>query len=492
MPDVFISYAHLDNETAGGGTEGWVERFHKSLSHKVQTYRGRSPEIWRDLQIDRTGELRDEVFDALNRAAVLVPILSPSYMNSMWCTSELDKFATAARAQDGEGTKNRIFKVVKIPIGTDEPTVVKERLGYEFFERVENRSRFGFRTIDPNFGDGHLQKFLQKIDDLARDICEKLESIVTESKATVYLSRPTAGLDSRYHAVKRELRAQGYAVVPDKPLPVSDGDFRVAVDDWLKQSRLSIHMFGRHDARQARLDETVHFGNQIRPQEEYELANEVCVAGEIRNLIWIARDQEFDTEDQEQFAETLRSVNLPDLSELTDVGFESLKEVIRQKLKELEAEPGEIEDATEYEDSDHSSVYVLCHPCDVDAAHLCDLLSDLEAAELVVHTPSFDDDPATIDERHKQHQAWLQTCDGIVVFSNQSKKIWLDTQKSEIIASRRLKRPDAPELLYYIAPPIPPDKKLFRHSEVVKASESYAKADVEAFIRRIRARSNAQ
>ncbi|HEX6495551.1 MAG TPA: hypothetical protein VF018_08715, partial [Acidobacteriaceae bacterium] len=46
--DVFISYAHLDNQELLEGQKGWVANFHRALEIRVGQYLGAQPSIWRD------------------------------------------------------------------------------------------------------------------------------------------------------------------------------------------------------------------------------------------------------------------------------------------------------------------------------------------------------------------------------------------------------------------------------------------------------------
>ena len=46
--DVFISYAHLDDDTHFPETSGWVAQFHAALVQYVTGRLGQQAQIWRD------------------------------------------------------------------------------------------------------------------------------------------------------------------------------------------------------------------------------------------------------------------------------------------------------------------------------------------------------------------------------------------------------------------------------------------------------------
>ena len=49
--DVFISYAHYDNEPLIEGKEGWVSEFHRTLEIYLRKRLGVDPVIWRDNEL---------------------------------------------------------------------------------------------------------------------------------------------------------------------------------------------------------------------------------------------------------------------------------------------------------------------------------------------------------------------------------------------------------------------------------------------------------
>ncbi|MEX1082992.1 MAG: toll/interleukin-1 receptor domain-containing protein, partial [Xanthobacteraceae bacterium] len=131
--DVFISYAHFDNE--GGATgERWVSDFVQRLEGALKQRLGCPVDIYFDTRSLEGHQVLTEILDNVRRSAVFVPILSPSYVNRKWTKDELEAFVTAEIA-------NRIiFTIERLPLETEGeyPESLRER----------KRSQFWFRTED--------------------------------------------------------------------------------------------------------------------------------------------------------------------------------------------------------------------------------------------------------------------------------------------------------------------------------------------------------
>jgi hypothetical protein len=44
--EIFISYAHIDNESPKSGLDGWITRFHSALEVRTAQVRGETPRIF--------------------------------------------------------------------------------------------------------------------------------------------------------------------------------------------------------------------------------------------------------------------------------------------------------------------------------------------------------------------------------------------------------------------------------------------------------------
>ena len=77
--DVFISYAHFDNETHGN----WIHEFEDRLARDYRARTGQTLKVFLDKDGLNTGHvLSDRLKQAMDNSALLLPILSPVYLSS--------------------------------------------------------------------------------------------------------------------------------------------------------------------------------------------------------------------------------------------------------------------------------------------------------------------------------------------------------------------------------------------------------------------------
>lgn len=92
MFDIFISYAHSDNE------HSWVDNFADSVSKVFKRLSGDSPKIFKDSEEISTAQLWEErIKGALEHSKVMISVVSPSYAKSEWCKREWEAFERKER-----------------------------------------------------------------------------------------------------------------------------------------------------------------------------------------------------------------------------------------------------------------------------------------------------------------------------------------------------------------------------------------------------------
>ncbi len=199
--DLFISYAHIDNEPLTPEQQGWITRFHASLEALLSMRMGGKARIWRDNKLQGNDVFSDEIVDQFAHTAVLVSVLTPRYLNSDWCNKEVAEFCKRAEESGGMvfDNKARIFKVLKAPVDTQEslPQVVRAVLGYEFFT-IEDGTPL---ELDSAYGEKFAQDYNRKVGKLAWDVSQLLKTLKTatgdnghckpsRAKPTVYRVAP--------------------------------------------------------------------------------------------------------------------------------------------------------------------------------------------------------------------------------------------------------------------------------------------------------------
>ena len=97
--DVFISYAHNDDDVYAQEPWGWVTRLHQDLEQRVRNYLGSDIRFWRDCEIRNNEDFTNKIFRRLAKTATLLSVLSPSFLQREWCRRELDAFTGNADSQ---------------------------------------------------------------------------------------------------------------------------------------------------------------------------------------------------------------------------------------------------------------------------------------------------------------------------------------------------------------------------------------------------------
>ena len=120
--DLFISYSHIDDQPLTADRQGWITQFHGALFTFLSQLKGAEARIWRDRNLQGNDVFSKEILDQFAQTAVLVTVLTPSFLNSKWCAKEIDEFCRRAEESGGTVVRNkaRIFKLEKAAVRTQE------------------------------------------------------------------------------------------------------------------------------------------------------------------------------------------------------------------------------------------------------------------------------------------------------------------------------------------------------------------------------------
>jgi hypothetical protein len=422
--DIFISYDHDDNASLLTDHQGWVDTMHDSLAKRLTMVIGEKPKIWRDTtNLRGVDDLSETIVIRLARTAFLASILSPSYVKSEWCQKELNEFYKRAAENGGIkiDNKSRIFKIMKTPVGDDDPTadplegtdlplelrrLLQESLGYKFYE-FDNAGRA--HEFWPELGQEDRKKFLRKLDDLVYDIKAFIKRKPPAAKC-VYLAETTPELSEERYEIKRELQLSNYTVLPDESLPFDEGEFEEKVSKHLAQSVLSVHLIGTdsaaapdgksasatYDLRQKLAAE------RVRKQHQLAMKRGKGSPGFSR-LIWMPKGLKAQGRSYQEFLSHLQ--NEPDVYDggevLCGIKLEDLKTAIEKALQGRQQEP-RTGDATK-------CIYLYCDKQDLDAvAPLRNYLTE-RLYKVVL--------PFKEESKFKSgHRENLRACDAAIIF----------------------------------------------------------------------------
>ena len=375
--DLFISYGHLDDEDPAGDVKGWVDLLVERLPRLVSNSLGYQPKIWRDQRsLHGNDLLRATIDEGISHSLLLIPILSPRYVQSEWCQVELNSFCNTTPPPGAPPHRSRIFKVIKTPLllhPKKEPEQLRDLIGYSFFE-MEGDMPVEF---SPDTTPSKDQRYWTALRRLAWDISNMLVELKHPSDAlqlgsieatnvaatapktpapvvpvssttgnsmvlaqesanvatkSIYLAETTSDLTKERELVRDELRQRGYRVLPEQKLPLEERkQTEAAISAALEPCTLAVHLVGKRYGTTPEDDSH----SVIRIQDELSAQRGAGDASFLR-LIWIPQGlmtpaMEISDERQKSFVTELQN-RVTAGTELLQTTVEDLKTRILEKL----------------------------------------------------------------------------------------------------------------------------------------------------------------
>ena len=483
MNDVFISYAHIDNEPLTAGAEGWVAQFHHVLETRVAQMRGVKASIWRDPKLSGADFFSDVIMAQLGNSRIMVAVLSPRYIQSEWCVREVGEFQNVADAHGGVrlGTKSRILKVVKTPVEQEYPRTLKpifgQQLGFEFYrlEPATNRAR----EFGADFGKDAWIEFVQKVDDVAHDVCELLKALDSSTPGgttpatgkTVYLASTTSDLQPDRERLCRELIERGHSVLPDQVLPTIAGELEQTVTAQLKGAQISVHLIGSR------------YG--IVPEDsevsEIELQNQLAAShaaaeSSFKRFLWMPEGLNIKEPRQQAFVDRLfKDAEAQRGAELVQGTIERLKSLMLDQL----SHPPQVPLPPGPDSTNIRRVYMVCERAD--EGPLLDSIEDyLFRKGLEISRTQFEGTEQEVAAAHRQN---LQSCDGVLIIFGAASRGWVDIKVSDLLQAPGYgrTRPFLGRVIAIIPPDVQKKHCLTRAADVLRLDDSVALQVLDPF-----------
>jgi hypothetical protein len=326
--------------------------------------------IWRDEKLRGNDVFAEEIVGQFPHTALLVSVLTPRYVNSAWCTREVQEFCKSAQQTGGVVVENkaRIFKVIKTPVDTEEslPEVMKDILGYEFFTLEDGAPL----ELDPAYGEKFAQDYNRKVVKLVWDVVQLLKKLAAgarssvqdraapaTAKPTVYLAECSYDRREAREILEGDLRLHGYTVLPDHPLPREEVDYVAAVERVLARCALSIHLVG--ESYGAVPDGPSQKSLMVL---QNELAVQRSKSHALPRVIWLRDGASSAHAQQQAFIAALhQDAEAQFGADLITGDLEECKAAIHATLKKLE-KPAPEKPAEQAAADSAKSIYLLC--CD--------------------------------------------------------------------------------------------------------------------------------
>lgn len=477
--DVFISYAHIDNDPLFA-KKGWIEVLHQALKVRLRQLLGEELVVWRDPKLGGNEPFEDTLRERLLKTALLLSVVSPRYVKSESCLKELEAFCLGAAQSGGLRVedKARLLKVVKTWVPREKlPSPLQQFLGYEFFvmDQAEQPREY---QLPPAPGDE--QACLQKIDDLAYDIKATLEALRAREMQTtgkdesaariIYIADTVSALRAHSDQLRRELRQRGYVVFPCEAAPDNGAQYREFVAGQLQRASVSVHLLGELYGVMLEGESRSTIDVQI------EEAGRVAATGGLQRVLWLPEKLEAKEQRQDAFLASLREGAANEANtELLETSIENLKTYLLRKLAEAPKPVGGAKAP-----GTPPLVYLVHDQRDIEAIE--PLRDALMARGYEVKPSYFEGDETELREYHQDN---LVQCDAAIIYYGEANEFWVQRKLSDLRKAFGLGRERAFRAkAVLIGTPSKPEKERFRTQEalVIPASAAFSAEALEPFV----------
>jgi hypothetical protein len=430
--DIFVSYAHLDNEPITGGRSGWVDALAEKLLVEVSQRLGtREFALWMDHQLDGNRPITPEILQAIQKSATLLVVMSPSYLNSEWCRRERTAFLSLIRDRVGTGSVFVVF-ARDVP-RTGVPTEFGDLIGFRFWiQDDEARADRPLGISDPT-----ERIYISRLLQLSHDLKQQLERLRSggghapkrvepaAGQPAVFVARSTEDLEDREDELKSYLSQAEIAVLPQTRYPQSDPSaFEAAMRQDLARSRAYVQLLSASRGREL---------DFLPPMRHPKLQHDIALAAGLPRLLWRDRALDLDT------------VKDPDHRVILDAaracGMEEFKRAV---LEEARRTP-------EVARPKKSSVMVFVNADSQDLPLAQNVANMLSQHHVECYWPLANGTPEDVRRDLEEN---LSNCDGLLLIYGTSSAQWVRTQlrQGRKIMSQR-ERPLA-ALAVFEGPPV--------------------------------------
>ncbi len=411
--DVFVSYAHADDEPAMGAAKGWVTTLADELRKVLRRKLGvREARIFMDHQLAGNEGLTDRLLDTVRESRTLLLLMSPGYRRSSWCQWELGRFL---EAQTERNHRDHVFVLETEPLDRSGwHPALQELIPIRFWHReFEDKAPrlMGFPV--PKLDEDN--PYWRNLNELAHLIARQLEDSGApsqEPRAKVWLAEPTEDLLDEQESVAAALRQQGFVIVPAAHLPRDGRDaYLHSLAECLDQAVLGIQLLGpREGYRPA-------WGERSFVVLQAAAADEAARSRGLRVLRWRSRDIDLDRVTSTDYRALLTG------SSVLTQGLEEFKQEIRRAC-DLRAKVTAPAASPDPVGAPH--VYVNAETVDRDLGRrVLDALADLGATSALPPLVALHDAP---DQIRRAQQDQLEACDGVVLVYGQAPAGWVQSQ----------------------------------------------------------------
>ena len=275
ISDIFISYAHADDEVPYGAKSGWVTLFVDELKKRMRSILGGDgARIWMDYQLAANDKVTDQLVESVRSSRTVVLFMSKGYARSEWCQRELGTFLEHNKALTH---KESVFIVELAPTNRESwHPRLQELTPIRFWREDQDQvpQLMGMPVPKPDQDD----PYWRNLNKLAHLIAKHLEAnpvtsqaaapvIVaptsvmpngwqtsalapqaTHSKSVIWIAEPTDDLIDEWESLAEAIRQAGHELRPlglDTYPRASEVEFLESLHADLTGSQLFVQLLGQ-------------------------------------------------------------------------------------------------------------------------------------------------------------------------------------------------------------------------------------------------------
>jgi hypothetical protein len=258
--DLFISYAHFDNEEDAQGVR-WVSRFQLDLKNALRQRLGKDLEVFFDSRSFEASGHVDVLVDNARQSAVFVAVLSPSYVARDFTIRELQAFC-----QSGSGG-SPVVTVELLPVEDQQiHALLRGRKRTPFWWKDSAEADIPFPLTpksDSEMYHERLHVLAHQIKNLLVDMGERGARSIgsngvprlghadasTPLGKTVLLAQVTDDLYNERERVRAYLEQFSILVLPESDYPQGGSEFAGAFEADAARADLCVQLLGQSPSR---------------------------------------------------------------------------------------------------------------------------------------------------------------------------------------------------------------------------------------------------
>jgi hypothetical protein len=434
VPDVFISYAHADDEIPYGAKYGWVTTFVEELKKTLRRMLGgNGARIWMDYQLAANDRVTETLLNTVCRSRTLVLFMSRGYSRSEWCQKELGNFLDVNQAHkhkesvfivalnptERENWHPRLRELTPIQLWRKGLDDVPELLGWPVPRPDQDKEYWG-----------NLNKLAHLIADHLVGTPDETESIIRPSppnaKPVIWIAEPTDDVIDQWEAMVEAIRQAG---ADTRPLGLytyprsSESEFLACLRTDLGSANLFVQLLGQLQGGRPK------GGSMSFTALQSAIASDLVKRRQLALLQWRSRDIKLENVADEGYRQLLTGA--------IACGFEEFRQRVLMSIQNLRQPSPAEKPLGEAEES--LAICISASKSDQDLGRrVRDILVDLGADALTAPTEPTPDQTPT--DFNSQLDEVMTGSEGVIIVYGQTGPAWVQAQyvrARKVLALRR-------------------------------------------------------